>query len=193
MRIASLAAAVCLAGAAVAQVAPDTPEDGCCCCDVDRVIISCTHRSPRADCVCPIVKSCPTNAKTVWELEGHPHHHHHHTVFVHSEPSPLPVRDDAHQEQAAADVAAKMGDDGKPVDSVPKEVPEKFVAKVKGEEDRRVGRTVPINDQLGCCCCDLTMNKVVCHAGNDDCFCAMVLCPMDAETIYVMPTAPTRI
>ncbi|GAB0133957.1 hypothetical protein EsDP_00002347 [Epichloe bromicola] len=71
MRFTCLAAGiVCLAGMALAQPAPGSPADACCCCDVRRSVISCTRSISKKDCVCAAV-ACPAGAKTVWD-DGKP-------------------------------------------------------------------------------------------------------------------------
>lgn len=50
-----------------------------------------------------------------------------------------------------------------------------------------------------CCCCDISVNAISCDRNitASDCFCAAVVCPPGAPTIWVgeaapRPTAPTQ-
>lgn len=51
-----------------------------------------------------------------------------------------------------------------------------------------------------CCCCDISKGEISCDRSipSSDCFCAAVVCPAGAPTVYVgeppapRPTAPTQ-
>ncbi|KAG5971446.1 hypothetical protein E4U58_007541 [Claviceps cyperi] len=41
-----------------------------------------------------------------------------------------------------------------------------------------------------CCCCDIVTEQVVCHAGDEECMCADVMCPENAKTVFATAPAP---
>ncbi|KAG6004287.1 hypothetical protein E4U21_001184 [Claviceps maximensis] len=66
--------------------------------------------------------------------------------------------------------------------------PSMYLNQVKAAE--KISETaLPTPYPASCCCCDIAISKIVCQArATDDCVCAMVMCPQNADTIYV--TAP---
>ncbi|KAG5951549.1 hypothetical protein E4U53_002836 [Claviceps sorghi] len=219
MRLPSLVASAslfCLASVALAYSAPGKAVDACCCCDIRRNVISCTRAIPKRDCVCAAV-ACPPNAKTVWDNHKHPR-----TTLEDSKTTSLPVEGetrtspvslpvqkatgtmsttDAHQTQTATkawdpDQTTINQDDPlftKPIYPFSSELPGKVLTMV-GYAEKRSERTNQAAGGFSCCCCDIAVGKVVCEARDmDDCVCAMVICPQNAETIFATPPAPTGI
>ncbi|KAM4057056.1 hypothetical protein HRG_003906 [Hirsutella rhossiliensis] len=61
-----LSTGIALLGATTAAALPAGPstDNACCCCDVSREAIACTHTISKADCFCTAVV-CPKNAPII--------------------------------------------------------------------------------------------------------------------------------
>ncbi|QPH02155.1 hypothetical protein C2857_006361 [Epichloe festucae Fl1] len=73
------------------------------------------------------------------------------------------------------------------------ELPKKFITKAKGAAKDAEMTALPVR-QFPCCCCNIGINKMVCEVRDEnDCVCPTVMCPRNAETIFVRAPAPTGI
>lgn len=178
------------------------PGNACCCCDISRNVISCTRSISKDQCFCAAVM-CPSDAPTVWDDEM--------TISkkdqvrpppslpveklppppngpVAGKPTPVVVTDAPH---------AIPSTKGKPPGL--NDRPKRFVTVTKPAQTKPmppgcVMPPSPTGRQVPCCCCNPGINKIVCEMREEEnCICALVACPKDAETTFVKRPVCTNI
>ncbi|KAG6192689.1 hypothetical protein E4U10_004083 [Claviceps purpurea] len=207
MRLYSFAVA-CLASGALAQPAPDTPVDACCCCDPSRNVIGCTRSIPKADCFCAAVV-CPPSAKTVWDdklqsrtactgtatsvpVQASGRHGSVLTVKLPIQRETMIVVDPHPQATASSnkrDFRNKAENNGEPVVVQHEPLYSRPTIPASSMLLERIAvekspRTTQAHGRHSCCCCDIVTEQVVCHVSDEECMCADVMCPENAKTVF---------
>lgn len=174
--------------------APTSP-DACCCCDIRQNAISCNTSISASECFCADV-ACPADATTVWRSEA-------------AAPTPLPPvttpPDDDGEccccdpsipavscSRRGAGEICMCADAGCPA-GAPTVRPETTTtppALPEPESTPPVPPTEPLPPNMEkCCCCDISQPAISCRIQDKSvgCFCAFVMCPPDAPTVWPKP------
>lgn len=181
---------------------PDTA-DACCCCDIRRSVISCSRSIGKDECFCAAVM-CPQGVPVVWAdddksvsdedaVRPPP------SLPVENLPPPLdgPVAKQPTPVATTEAPHAIPSTKGKPPGLNNR--PKRFVTVAKPAQPKPMplGCLAPSSAstrRFNCCCCNPGKNQVVCQLREQqDCVCAAVACPMDAETVHVQPPVCTNI
>lgn len=207
--VAVLMGTVCptLAMPAANQLSGDENEP-CCCCDISQGVVSCTNSADVMQCACLDVV-CPDDAPTVWQTLPIPEP----TTEPEPEPEPEPPADEVECcccdiSQPAISCKTQPADEGCicPLVLCPSDAPTVYpdTKPTPPPTPTPAPWPTPIptpaekadidEDLVPCCCCDISKQAVSCklQPESEGCFCALVVCPPGAPTIWPeRPAAPT--
>lgn len=219
MRLINLAFSILAGEAALVFAAPAGSDPNvCCCCDISQPAIVCTTSIDIALCSCLAVE-CPADAPVIWrDLDEQP-------PGLPTPPTPTPEPTLPAEGDTADCCCCNIGKgaivcDSRPADEgcicplvlCPSDAPT-----IRAEPDMPMPTPTPrlapspapqppvdahnAEESLAeCCCCDSSQPAISCHMVPEEegCFCAAVVCPEDAPTIWPegmpemtsMPEAP---
>ncbi|OAA38884.1 hypothetical protein NOR_06537 [Metarhizium rileyi] len=158
--------------------------DSCCCCDGSKNVISCSRSRSKSECFCAAV-ACPKDAPIVWAND-----------------ELISMKDAADGPVAGKSASVATTKSPRAVPSTEpglNDGPRRFVTVAKPAQPKPMplGCVMPSSltgPQFNCCCCNAGINKMVCQLREQqDCVCAAVACPHNAETIHVEPPVCTSI
>ncbi|ODA80097.1 hypothetical protein RJ55_03055 [Drechmeria coniospora] len=187
----------------LAMLACAAAVDGCCCCDINLNAIVCVHRPAYEGCFCPAVV-CPQDASTIYINDAYPT-----STSIRSVPG-TPTRclepstfatsgAGASRRRAGRMVRRRRAPEVTPQAPMPPprrdadgadEAKEATPTTRDGNEEEakaEAKRTVGSGARLApCCCCNVASLQTVCRmAEAGDCYCAAVVCPEGAPTVWI--------